>query len=406
MFAFGISTLAMRYLLPKPIARDADRKKCRISLALLTIAGIIFRSELAIFIATHTTFLFLTGRATLRRDIIRAGLIGVIIGLTATVVVDSFFWQSFPLWPELAAFKFNVLFGQASAWGTHPWHFYFTNALPRLLLNPLTYLLGIPISLLQSSTRISATSIFLPSLAFVAIYSIQPHKEWRFIIYTIPSLTAASALGASYIWIRRAKSIIYRLLSTALVLSTLASFALSALVLLPASAANYPGAHALRILQRIDSTPDLNIYMGNLACQTGVTRFLEQPPNTNTNMPFQSWIYDKTEDEGLKAAGPSFWSRFDYVLVEPGEEEDQVRAGIEDRAWEVVRVVDGFAGVKVIRPGEGAEGVVEKSVLSWVVGERADGVWDWVSEIARSFTRGWWAEVRMEPRVKILRRMR
>ncbi|KAF7588145.1 dolichyl-P-Man:Man(7)GlcNAc(2)-PP-dolichol alpha-1,6-mannosyltransferase, partial [Aspergillus hancockii] len=140
MFAFGVTTLALPYLLQEqsqPTASNKSRTRYRLSLCLFTIAGIIFRSELALFLATNTIFLFLTGRITIQHDIIPAGALGLLLGLGTTVLVDSFFWQKFPLWPELDAFIFNVIHGQASAWGTHPWHFYFTNAIPRLLLNPL-----------------------------------------------------------------------------------------------------------------------------------------------------------------------------------------------------------------------------------------------------------------------------
>jgi alpha-1,6-mannosyltransferase len=424
MFAFGITTLAMRALLPEPVASDVYRKRCRVALFLLTIAGIIFRSELALFLAAHTLFLFATDRIRIAQEIIPAGVLGLVVGLAITVLVDSFFWQQFPLWPELAAFKFNVISGQASAWGTHPWHFYFSSAIPRLLLNPLTYLLAFPFALTHPSTRSSAAYIIIPSLAFVAIYSAQPHKEWRFIAYTIPPLTAAAAQGASYIWTHRTKSIIYRLLSLALIASTAASFILSNFVLLPASSANYPGARALNTLHnRANNTkPVINVYLGNLACQTGVTRFLEMPhPQIPVDTPQNSelaavesassgsgsvWRYDKTEDETAKAF-PPFWKRFDYVLIEPSEETKVRRASGRPHSWEEVQVIHGFAGLKVLRPGDEATGQLEERVFGLVLGPEGARYWTMVRDYARKHvTRGWWAELRMEPKIKILRRIR
>lgn len=417
MFAFGISAIAMRCVLPEPISPVVYRKRCRLSLYLLTIAGIVFRSELALFLAAHTIFLFLTGRITIGREIIPAGVLGLLIGLASTVLVDSFFWQQFPLWPELTAFKFNVLAGQASAWGRHPWHFYFSNAIPRLLLNPLTYLIGIPMAFLQPSTRFSAASIIIPSLAFVAVYSVQSHKEWRFIVYVIPPLTSTAALGASYIWNHRAKSLVYRLISLLMILSTLASLFISTFILLPASSANYPGAQALRTLHRNTntSTPEISVYLGNLACQTGVTRFLEIPPQSrllhsrsspNSIPTLQTWQYDKTEDETVKSSA-SFWSRFDYLLIEPGDEEAKIRAASgQPDIWADFEVVNGFAGLKVLRPGDEAAGVVEERLLRAVVGLQGPRLWAVARDFARrTVTRGWWAEVRMEPMIKILRRI-
>ncbi|PYI12362.1 alpha-1,6-mannosyltransferas-like protein [Aspergillus sclerotiicarbonarius CBS 121057] len=413
MFAFGLTTLALRYLLPEPVSPQTYKKRTRLSLYLLTIAGIIFRSELAIFLATNTIFLFATRRISIQREIIPAGILGLIVGLASTVLVDSFFWQQFPLWPELAAFKFNVISGQASAWGTHPWHFYFTNAVPRLLLNPLTYAVGIPLALFQPSTRSLATYTLIPSLIFLAIYSAQPHKEWRFVVYTIPPLTTASALGASYIWTHRAKSLLYRLLSLLMLASTFASFLLSTFILLPASSANYPGAHALNALHShantdttTTSSPLISVYLGNLACQTGVTRFLQQPSSSNPHDTTPVWHYDKTENETTKSTS-SFWSQFDYVLIEPGEETEKLVAASNSEQWEAVDTVDGFAGLRIVRPGDEAVGAVEERVLGRVLGAEGVRLWEMGRKFVREVvTKGWWVELRMEPKIRILRQVR
>jgi alpha-1,6-mannosyltransferase len=279
----------------------------------------------------------------------------------------------------------------------------------------LTYLLALPFALTHPSTRSSAAYIIIPSLVFVAIYSAQPHKEWRFIAYTIPPLTAAAAQGASYIWTHRTKSIIYRLLSLALIASTAASFLLSNFVLLPASSANYPGARALNTLHnRANNTkPVINVYLGNLACQTGVTRFLEMPLPQNSELTALEsagsgsvWRYDKTEDETAKAF-PPFWKRFDYVLIEPSEEKKVRTASGRPRSWEEVETIHGFAGLSVLRPGDGATGQLEEGLFGLVLGPEGAQYWAMVRDYARKHvTRGWWAELRMEPKIKILRRIR
>ncbi|KAL4933855.1 dolichyl-P-Man:Man(7)GlcNAc(2)-PP-dolichol alpha-1,6-mannosyltransferase [Aspergillus undulatus] len=433
MFAFGITTFALASLLPEPGKSATYRKRSRVALYLITIAGIVFRAELALFLATHTLLLFASGRISIRREIIPAGISGVLLGLAITLPVDSFFWQQFPLWPELAAFKFNVVAGQSSAWGTHPWHYYFSNALPRLLLNPLTYLIGVPISLLQPATRPTARSLLIPSLTYIALYSAQPHKEWRFIVYAIPPLTAAAAQGASYIWTHRAKSVVYRFLSLGLIASTLASFLLSSFVLLPASSANYPGALALNTLHShvhnaVPKTQDpipISVHLGNLACQTGVTRFLQQngpSPSSSTSV---SWTYDKSPPPTLPGSdevNPTFWARFDYVLLDPTEAESLLSltglpneyAHSHSYAWSVVGSVNGFAGLRVVKPSEEASRVVEGGILHWISGGKG-GVWGVdVSELWRDMrkflrkkvTKGWWVEVRMEERIRILGRVR
>lgn len=413
MFAFGMTTIASRLLLPDyTIPRVDARNRARLSLILLAIAGIIFRSELALLVATQTIFLLAMGRVRLVQDAMLAGVISLFLGLQLTVGIDSFFWNRIPLWPELDAFLFNVISGQSSEWGVSPWYFYFLNAIPRLLLNPLTYLLAIPVALRQPATRQPAISLLTPTLAFVALYSIQPHKEWRFIIYIIPSLTAVAALGASYLWNRRSRSLFASISSRLLVLTSLATLLLSSFVLLPASAANYPGAHALNSLHRhhalsvSDELDGASVYLGNLACQTGVTRFLQQSPGLG-------WYYDKTEDKALKSSH-AFWNQFDYVIVEASSDADykdndetRLRRILQDSQWEATGVIDGFAGVSIVKPGSAANGAAERRLLSMMAGDRAAELYDQVrNSIRQVLLRGWWVELKMRPKLKVLKRIR
>ncbi|CAI7571449.1 unnamed protein product [Penicillium glandicola] len=417
MFAFGITTLAMCLLLPSPSSTPQFQKQYGLALTLLTTAGVVFRSELALLVGTQTLFLLATRRINLKHTIV-AGLVGLTAGLALTVYLDSTFWQRFPLWPEFEAFRFNVMEGQSSEWGTDPWPFYFLNAIPRLLFNPLSYLLAIPVALRQPATRSPALALLIPALSFVALYSFQPHKEWRFIVYIIPSLTAVAALGAAYLWTHRSRSLFARLATRALAISTLVVFVLSNFVLLPASAANYPGGQALNamhyqhsILPDADLRSDksnstINVYLGNLACQTGVTRFLQQHPSSG-------WVYDKTEDKVVKSTSV-FWDRFDYVVVEADEEaglmdadETSLRRALPASDWERVLVVDSFTGISVLRPGTLATGTAERRVIGAVAGVRAVDLFENLREYVRdALLRGWWVEIKMRPRVQVLRRVR
>lgn len=370
-------------------------------------------------LATNTIYYFLTRRIRIWQDIIPAGIIGLLVGLTATVIVDSYFWQEFPLWPEFSAFKFNVVSGQASAWGTDPWYFYFTSALPRLLLNPLTWLVCIPASLLVCKNRQASLSFIVPSLAFVAVYSFQPHKEWRFIIYIIPALTAAAAQGAANIWTNRGKSILYRLLSFSLVVSTLGSFLFSTFILLPISSANYPGAQAIQRahFHGQGSQPRITLYMGNLACQTGVTRFLQQSQNSTfvggsekeANIATK-WEYDKTEDPVLKST-PEFWSNIDYALVEDQEFEQLKLHSSDADSWEIIDTIVGFGGFKLIKPSEPRQhddrSSIEIDAIRYIAGDKGVIYYKIMrDEITRRLTRGYWAEMSLVPRIRVVRHSR
>ena len=364
----------------------------------------MFRSELAILLTTHVAYLLYQKRVSLR-EAIAVGISGALIGLIATVPLDSFLWLRFPLWPELAGFYYNAIRGNALQWGTSPWYFYFTNALPRLLMNPLNWLVCIPLAIGMKATRKASIDVLAPLLAFVTIYSFQPHKEWRFILYAVPGMTAVAAAGASWIWTRRSKNLAYRVLSLALIASTLASFAVSA-GMLAMSRLNYPGAEALSRVHALgQGSRIVSVHMDTLSCTTGITRFLEKPPPQNI-MGHNStlWIYDKTEDPQMLLS-PAFWDRFDYALAEKPEK-------VIGR-WEIVGVVKGFAGVRILRPGEETVEHAKNGrplQLTWKM-TMADmyhallHLWDMFELFMRQHvTKGWWLGVRMEPKIRILRK--
>ncbi|KFY63116.1 hypothetical protein V497_02110, partial [Pseudogymnoascus sp. VKM F-4516 (FW-969)] len=214
-FALLLTTEAARAFLPVPNQNAVgQRSQVRRGIYLLVAAGVIFRAEIALLLTTQVVFL-LASRRTDLRTVILAGLPAAFLSIAASVLVDSTFWLR-PVWPELASFIFNILHGSSSEWGVSPWHTYFTSSLPKLLLNPLAIPL-ICASLYLPATKRAAAALVLPQLAYVALYSAQPHKEARFVIYAIPPLTAAAALGASYVWTRRARTVVYRIGALALV---------------------------------------------------------------------------------------------------------------------------------------------------------------------------------------------
>ena len=377
--------------------------KLKEALFLLTAVGVVFRSEIAILVGAHAVWLLLQHRLPVT-GVIVPGLLGLIVGLCITVPVDSFFWQKFPIWPEFTGFVYNVMEGKSAAWGTSPFLYYIVSALPRLFLNPLAYLICIPMALNSPALEGPALDMLIPNLAFIAIYSFQPHKEWRFIVYVIPPLTAVAAMGASWIWTRRAKNLAYRLLAMGLVASTAASFVAS-LGMALVSSYNYPGAQALVYLHDSaeGSKPDIRVHMDTLSCTTGVTRFLQIPRATNRGT---RWFYDKTEDEE-RLLHPAFWNQFDYALAERPEK--------AIGSWEVIHTVEGFAGFNTLRPGQGLRHsqnamvsmrrLVSSEKWSWEnVGDGLLELWMASEQLMRTWvTRGWWLEARMEPRIRILK---
>ncbi|KAF2013169.1 glycosyltransferase family 22 protein [Aaosphaeria arxii CBS 175.79] len=411
MFAFVFSTIALKGILDahsNQFKPGSAARSYRLSLYLLTFAGVVFRSELAILVGTLTIYLLATRPISIPKVIIPAGLGGLVMGLLCTIPIDSYFWQSFPLWPEWIAFYYNTIEGHSADWGTSPWHFYLINALPRLLLNPLTYLLCVPVALVNPVSRQRSLDLLIPLLSFVGLYSFLPHKEWRFVIYVIPGLTAVAAAGAAWISTRSAKSGAYKLLTVGLIGSIVLSFAAST-ALLGISSLNYPGGEALTTLHHQLPHPEgrpLRVYLDNLACQTGVTRFLEVHNGPQTVMDVleaqdfanhKSWGYSKTEDPEV-LLDPRFWDNFDYVLAERPEK--------VIGSWEVVHTVYGFSGISFLRPGEGlGKGSTTDENAAAHYTDRVAAVWATLEEKLRyPLLRGYWVKLNMQPKIRILAR--
>jgi len=386
-FALIPAVIAHACFLPAPgWSRAAQRNHLKLGIYLLAIAAVVFRSELALLLAFQALDLLMTRRLTMSQIFI-AGLAGGVVGLLATVAVDSYFWLSFTdkpifttpalterfglLWPELSAFHFNALMGSASQWGDSPWHYYFSSALPKLLLNPACLVL-LPLGTVTLPH--AARTLLLPALSFVATYSAAvKHKEWRFIVYVVPQLTLLSALAAAWLWNRRAKYVAIRVLLLAVMASIPASLLASA-GMLGVSSYNYPGGEAMERIHALvsaNTTTETKVHLDVLTCMTGATRFLQESPLYPTTPKRTSHIiWDKTEDETALLT-PDFWADIDYALVAKKEK----TIGL----YEVLDVVRGFGGVRVFKPSdeEGGDGWRLRRYLGgwWVGVKMRDWLW-------------------------------
>lgn len=435
--------MAFREFLPIPSTSNAAKKtkrRHRVAIYLLVLSGVIFRSEIALLLFTHLVFLLLGGITTLR-IVIPSGIVSAVIALALSVPLDSYFWQR-PLWPELSGFIYNAIEGKSSEWGTSPFHAYFTNFLPKLLLNPFITFILIPLSLYLPSSRRTATALLVPSLSFIAIYSIQPHKEARFIIYVVPPLTACASIAASYVTTHRSRSTIYKILHPLLILSIFGSIAVSTLML-GISSLNYPGGEAILRLHDIVRADDtlnshIAVHVDVLSCMTGITRFqqdfptptllssvifsitssLSPSPESHESRRPKMIYFDKTEDEQALLY-PDFWNQFDYILTSTPE----TAIG----KWIQVDSIWGYAGIEVLRPGmvSASEKGREERIYGELKGEEqvsesvekkgfsanrllenvaSDGLYATLRKVGRRFTGGWWVGPRMEEKIWILKR--
>ncbi len=256
---------------------------------ILAFAVAVFRSELSLLLFAMILYDCYCQRASFFVSAVSC-LLAAFIGATLSIAVDSYFWPQVhrhPFrYPELEVFYFNTILNRSSAWGTSPWHWYFTHALPRALIGaaPLA-VLGAFAS--RGRARRSAACTAVPALCFVAMYSALPHKELRFVFYAVPALNVAAAHGAAALVAaaytplgkdKREPSVLERLSTLSAVAVCLAASACVTIVSLAASHANYPGAHALlkmKELRRCDGGKTA-IHVDAHAASNGVSQFIEK----------------------------------------------------------------------------------------------------------------------------------
>lgn len=426
-------------------------KRTRLALYSLALATIIFRSELALLLGAVCLRLvtkasgFSSCLALVRRVMLPAIMTAIVAGLTMTVSIDTYFWQS-PrwLWPELAAFLSN-LFPQpgsegASAWGTSPWHWYFSSAFPRLLLNPLLFLL-IPFGL-TTALAPEILDLLFPCVTYAAMYSILPHKETRFLFPTLPPITTAIAVSAAQLSQRHRKGIVYRAATYLLLASTAITLLFSTAILLPLSAQTYPGASAILSLHQTASNyypgRTTDVHLTNLALQTGVTRFLEMSPSVSplfiladsadgskqvVRSGSTEWLYDKTQNDTGLYSNEAFWDRFDYVVIENPDH------ALPIGGWDVVEKIPSLGRPRLMTPEMGRGHLVfggeqtqrEADGLTRLVqsmyGRWAGVAYGVVHDVLRegygvqgitkeqfSWTRGWWVHWSFDWKLYVLKR--
>ncbi|GAB2232333.1 hypothetical protein Droror1_Dr00011365 [Drosera rotundifolia] len=250
------------------------------ALDFLIAATIIFRCDMLLLLGPIGLGLLLTRSISLWKAIKHCvGTALLCVGFT--FLVDSIMWRKL-LWPEFEVFWFNSVLNRSSEWGVHPFHWYFTSALPRSLL------LAYPLFMLSLLLDRRTLPYALPVLSFVALYSKLPHKELRFIISSVPMFNLAAAISASRIYNNRKKSF-WRLFYVGMLGLLLISLGCSAIFFM-ASYENYPSGYGIKKLHQAGhserSMSEIFVHIDTFSAMNGITRFCEND---------HPWRYSKEE---------------------------------------------------------------------------------------------------------------
>ncbi|OSC97695.1 glycosyltransferase family 22 protein [Trametes coccinea BRFM310] len=340
MFALIPANLALYMLVDRaPNSTRPSKENVHRAIGLLTFASVVFRAELALLVGPLAVQAIVRQYTSIA-NVVKVGLLTGTVSVVATVLVDSYFWQRWPLWPELYGVYFNVLDGKSAEWGVSPYHTYFSAHLPKLLLS------AAPLSALGALLDSRIRSLLAPYLTFILLISALGHKEWRFIIYMVPAFNIGAARGATWL-VTRPKNSLFGRLSFLTLVALIAVNCFATFLFARSSFANYPGGAALYAFNRMFASEDnVHVHISNLAAQTGASLFLHSNappflPGFDAGHP-TNWVYNKTENLSLRALTAS--KQITHLIAEI----PALDSAVMD-SWSPVAVVDGFDGWRLDR---------------------------------------------------------
>ncbi|XP_070762231.1 GPI mannosyltransferase 3 isoform X2 [Enoplosus armatus] len=109
-------------------------------------------------------------------NFIPIGAVAVVI----STVIDCMFYEKWTM-VQFNFLKFNIFYGVADFYGSHPWHWYFTQGFA-VVIGP-----HLPLFLHGCAVAFKKYKILLAAVVWtLVVYSLLPHKEFRFIYPVLP----------------------------------------------------------------------------------------------------------------------------------------------------------------------------------------------------------------------------
>ncbi|EGF79315.1 hypothetical protein BATDEDRAFT_89648 [Batrachochytrium dendrobatidis JAM81] len=387
----------------------------KLMLYFLAFGSIVFRAELALPSGLIITGeLFDTQRFT-PPAIILIGAVAATASLSITVAIDSYFWEEVGVWPELESFMFNVVEERSKDWGVSSYHSYFTSLVPRIA--PLSFAMSF---VAWRFSRSAVHRYWRVVYAFLVIYSILAHKEWRFVIYVMPMLNLIAAIGLARLYEmaqginpivsysvdetkqeqsgtvtkdplqpkpRSPPTLSPRVASLIIFAVKMGCFGLMVMSLgmLYVSSFNYPGGEAFSRVHQIvferyqgnqASTFECNIHIDTFSAVSGVTRFGECSDHFPVRCTYSKYENHTTSADFVDAG-------YTYLLTSVPD--FHLTATVEGKpVWNILEAVNGYEDISI------------------------EPLFEWQMEMVEILSKGEWSNLRLpvkpilSPKVYIL----
>lgn len=301
---------------------------------LSAFTAVVFRLEVAALASGLALMSVIYRKISLLRAV-KFGLMGLFIGMGISLSVDSYFWGAWCV-PEVDAFVFNVIKGNASKWGAESPFAYLTHYLRMLFIPPTVLLLNL-LGFKMAPTNLKIIS--LSAYFHILVMSLQPHKEWRFIVYSLPPIILLGSTAGAYIWENIKITSVKNLLLVSIVpFSPLLSLVLS-LAFLYVSSMNYPGGEALTQFNDLilsNNITNSTVHLTVPVCMTGATLFGQLDHDV------YGIKYDRTENTTELEA---LWPDFDYLIAPEPEASLLPFSNTPADKWEVIQTSSVFSGI-------------------------------------------------------------